>query len=303
MDKNNYHPDRWRDEVLEEVLRAMARYPELNKALIFKGARVLKQLLGMGRSSLDVDSSFSAEFTDEHPSREDRISFIRDNFTQALNNYFNSMDIVRYSVQRVEIRHRPTAEHPFGWNGVKIALSVADGELAGIENLPDLEIEVSAAEKYDENSVAKLKMDSTEVNAYTLERCIGEKFRAFLSSTPNYRQKIRRPEAMPLRVKDLYDIALAMRVKPISTNEVLWRRVGVQFKLACEYKFVDCAGASTFIATWQFAEPLYREDPTLPKNIPWEEAAHAVETAAAFFEQIGVLPFEYPSPSEGTRAS
>jgi hypothetical protein len=297
MDVTNYHPDRWRDEVLEEVLRAMAAHSELNKALIFKGARILKQRLGMGRSSLDVDSSFSAEFTVEHPAREERLIFIRENLAEALNNYFNNMEVVRYSVQRIEVRHRPTAENQFGWNGVKIILAVSDGELAGIENLPNLEIEVSSTEKYDENSLAKLNLDGTEVTAYTLERCIGEKFRAYLSSTPSYRHKISRPEPMALRVKDLYDIALAMRVKPISSNEDLWDRAATQFKLASEYKFVDCAGASTFTATWQLAEPLYREDPTLPKDIPWEEAAQAVETALTFFEKIGIVPFEYPLKS------
>ena len=227
MDSSNYHPDRWRDEVLEEVLRAMARHPELNKALTFKGARVLKQRLGRGRSSLDVDSSFSAEFTAEHPSREQQIAFIRENFEQALTSYFNSMDVVRYTVQRIDVRPRPRAESPFGWNGVKIMLTVADGELAGIENLPNLEIEVSSTEKYDDHSIAKMPLDGTEVNAYTLERCVGEKFRAYLSSTATYRQKIGRPEAMALRVKDLYDIALAMRDKPISSNEDLWSRVAL----------------------------------------------------------------------------
>ena len=54
---NRTDADRWRSEVLDEILIALAADNEIEQCLVFKGARVLNARLGGGRQSLDLNSN------------------------------------------------------------------------------------------------------------------------------------------------------------------------------------------------------------------------------------------------------
>ena len=68
------HPtdaDDWKNQVLEEVLSAVAANPELRAILIFKGARILAKLLpDAHRQSLDLDANCTEEFLATFPERD-----------------------------------------------------------------------------------------------------------------------------------------------------------------------------------------------------------------------------------------
>ncbi len=86
----------------------------------------------------------------------------------------------------------------------------------------------------------KRKVDGLTVQSYTLERITGEKMRAYLTSLPVYRSKIGRRPDTP-RFKDLYDLARIRRRFDLADN-AFWRTASREFGLACESRFVDCAG-------------------------------------------------------------
>ncbi len=286
--------NQWRDSILNIVLKAFAFNPDLNKALVFKGARILNQHLGRGRFSLDIDSSFSTEFIQEHKSREQWREFIEGNTPKALKTHFNSQEIIRYEYEGLEIIHRPKKNpHSRGWDGLILKIKIKDSSYG---ETPVLEIDITAPEKYDHNSIKRLVLEGREVNAYSLERCVGEKFRAYLSSTDAYRKKIKEPKMVPLRVKDLYDISLTKRIKILSQNHHFWKIAGEQFNLACETRYVDCNGLKTFTDTWDIAKNAYESEATLHTGelISWNEARQSIEDLICFFETQGLFPIDVP---------
>jgi hypothetical protein len=289
--------NQWRDSVLNVVLKAIATSPALNQSLVFKGARILKQHLGRGRFSMDIDSSFSTGFMQEHKTRDQWKIFIESELPSALRNYFSSQELVRYEFQGLEITHRPKVNpHPRGWNGLIMKLKILDSSFG---ETPVLDVEINAPERYDQNSIQRLIVEGIEVNAYTLARCVGEKFRAYLSMTRPYREKIGEKKIPPLRVKDLYDISLSKRVHGLSENTSFWNTVGAQFRLACESRYVDCAGIKTFEETWGSAQESYQKETTLQieELIGWEEVRISVEEIIGFFESQGLFPIEVPLPT------
>jgi len=66
---NKTQHEKWKNQLLGEVLKAMIAHETLKNALVFKGARILNIHLGTERQSWDIDSSFLTEFADAHPGR------------------------------------------------------------------------------------------------------------------------------------------------------------------------------------------------------------------------------------------
>lgn len=290
------HPeqfDAWKNAALNEVFLAIAASAPLREILIFKGARVLNQRLNFERMSLDLDTNLSADFALEMPALKEQSEFLHREIGLALESHFQSQYVVRYTVD--SIRVTPKA-HPLGWDAHEVKIKLRDAKYANVLNLPALSIDVSAPEKLSEYAIADLPVADHHVHAYTLERIAGEKLRAFLSTLPTYRSKVKKP-GEAVRVKDLYDLARIHDVFPAS-NTAFWDKAGKDFKLACESRYVDCTGLNTFQENWTFTEQTYKADRTLPVDVSFEKAASALENIVGYFVREGIIPFTFSLPDK-----
>ena len=120
-----------------------------------------------------------------------------------------------------------------------------------------------------------------------MERIAGEKLRAFLSSLPEYRDKFNRP-GKDVRAKDLYDLALILRHRPVS-NEAFWRTAADEFRHACHSRKVDCEGLSTFRQNWRTTRQIY-ETSSLPDDVSFVDAETALTEIVDQLRKFGVLP-------------
>ena len=118
--------------------------------------------------------------------------------------------------------------------------------------------------------------------------------RAFLSSLPAYRRKVKKP-GEHVRAKDLYDLASIQRVRSIDESN-FWYTVGREFRLACCSRFVDCLGMETFTEQWVITSQTYSKDSTIPKHIDINEAYAVLERVVKFMEMKVIIPFKYPIP-------
>ena len=294
---NPQQQNRWKSELLRQALSAFASDEALRKALIFKGARILSLRLGdESRQSLDIDSNMSFEFQHEHDHFEEQRTFFKDRIKAALQRFFGRQEPVRYFVESVEVEIKPRGgAHPFGWSGLLARIRIRDGQLAGTLGLPAVEVDVAAPEELGPNAISDLTIQNAlTIRAYTLERIAGEKMRAFLSSLPNYIQKIGR-RTDNVRVKDLYDMARIRRARPI-TDLNFWKSAGNEFQIACKSRCVDCLGLASFQENLETTREMFQNDQTLPKDIAFDEVLQTLVETVGLFEKHGIVPFEFPLP-------
>lgn len=294
---NNAEQKRWKSEVLAEALLAFAADDALRAALVFKGARILNLRLGEERrQSLDIDSNLTFEFQQAHPAAANQQHILERSFSTALQRHFGRQDPVRFTVVSATVTPKPEASnHPFGWNGFAVRCHVRDGQLPNAKGLPAIEVDVAAPETLGPNAVSDLRLrDGLAIRAYTLERIAGEKMRAFLSSLPAYIQKIgRRTDAV--RVRDLYDLVRIQHARPIADHD-FWTSTAHEFRLACQSRFVDCAGVKTFLEGMEATRSQFSNDPTLPKDITFEQVLRTLNEVLALFEELAVVSFAFPLP-------
>jgi len=294
---NPLEQNRWKSAVLEEALQAFASDTVLRDSLIFKGARILNLRLGNEiRQSLDIDSNLAFGFQQAHPRVEEQQQLLETRFATALRRFFDRQNPVRFSVENITVEPRPTRmDHPFGWNGFVVRVRIRDGRQSDLRGIPAVEIDVAASEALGPGAVSDLTIHGNlTIRAYTLERIAGEKLRAFLSSLPVYIEKIgRRSDA--IRVKDLYDLARIRRAR--ATDDLnFWRTAGMEFRLACKSRFIDCMGIETFMEGSTATEIAFRSDPTLPKDIEFEEVKNTLIEVVVLFKQLDIVPFQFPLP-------
>jgi len=289
---------RWRNQVLEFALAAFAAHEPLRAALVFKGARILNLRLGdtPSRESFDLDSNLDIHCASEHPGKKEQRDFLDRESALALKRHIARQDPARFSFKSVKTELSPPRDtHPFDWTGFTVKIGLLDNENPAAQNTPAVEIDIAAPEALGEGVISALRLrDGLTVQAYTLERIAGEKLRAYLTSLPAYRTKVGRRPDTP-RFKDLYDLARIRRRFEIADN-AFWRTAGREFRLACESRFVDCAGIETFAENFAKMRQNYETEPTLPKDIPFEEAWTAVQAAVDLFTGLGILPFAFPIP-------
>ena len=289
--------NRWKSEVLDIIFEAMAASEALTSLLVYKGARVLNRRLDTSdRQSLDIDSNLVARAAADME-RGEQMEVLGREIDDALRTYFESEEPVRYELEGVQVKADPKIgrTHPMGWDAFKIRVQVRDLRRADIRGLPGVEIDVAAPEALLEGSTEPLKVGDHEVIAYSLPRLAGEKLRAFLSSLPAYREKLRRP-GDAVRVKDIYDIGRIAREYPPAEEEAFWRQAGAEFRVACESRYIDCEGLSTFEQNLDVTRQLYETSPTLPKDIAFEDAWRVVRTIVDRFQTWNVIPFSFPLP-------
>lgn len=290
---------RWKNEALDEVFAALAASRTLAGRLVFKGARVLNRRLGaQDRQSLDIDMNLTAAFQAEFPERDAQRAAIQEEMLLALTRYFAEQEVVRYEGAQVTVQLKPKSDHPRGWNAFEVRVGLRDLANPTISTFPALVLDVAAPETLGPHATAPLDIDGHEVTAYTLERIGGEKLRAFLSSLPAYRQKLRRP-GEAVRAKDLYDIARIERARPLAAgaNDDFWRDVATEFRLACESRLVDCAGLDTFAEALDVTRATYDADATLPRqDIPFEAAWAVITRVVERLDNLDVFPLTFPIP-------
>ena len=289
--------DRWQLQVLDEIFRALASSRELSQQLVYKGARVLRLRLREAlRASFDIDASlttFAANvgMASDAQTREQMRLLVH----QAIEAYFEDQEPVRYQVVRSTlVNRRKMGPHPRGWDVYWLDLFVQD--LAGDGGVPagQLRIDIAAAELGSERSVSPLELDGRSINAVTLERIAGEKLRAFLSSLPGYRRKIRAREG-DRRVKDLYDIVRIARKHPVANGD-FWETVGNEFLLACKSRYIDCGGHIAFREGWDETKATYAADKTLPNDVTFGEVEATLDCIVQFLLDIGMIPFHFDLP-------
>ncbi len=292
----------WQQEALDEVFRALAASADLRGSLVFKGARVLAlRLRAMGRRSLDIDSNLTTQFIAERPEREEQRAVLEERFRRAIVRYFERQTVVRFRLKRLTVNSQPPhGSHPHGWNAFIVRVALTDASRSHVVALPTLQIDVAAPEELTDLSVSLLEVEGSgggapaQVRAYTLERLAGEKLRAFLSTLPAYRAKVRKP-GDAVRVKDLHDLACIRRVQSIGADQgAFWRQAADEFRLACASRYIDCAGPETFRENWPATRLAYETDTDLARNVPFAEAERALDEITAFFAALGLFPLEFP---------
>jgi hypothetical protein len=284
--------DRWKSRVLDEVFLALAASELIDEALIFKGARVLSIHLGGGRQSLDLDANLAIAWVEQNPDRGEQREFLEREVARAIRRRFESQNPVIFELTAVRVTSKPPNLHPLGWNSFKIRLNV-DDLTAFVRGLPAIEIDVAAPEELIPTSVAQLAVGGHTVNAYTLERIAGEKLRAFLSSLPAYRAKVKKP-GTAVRAKDLYDLARVRRVRDLGNAE-FWQSVGLEFVVACRSRFVDCSGLDSFQEQWEVTKKTYSAVVT-SGDATFEEAEVALREIVEFFKLKSIIPIAFPLP-------
>ncbi|WP_162258367.1 nucleotidyl transferase AbiEii/AbiGii toxin family protein [Frateuria sp. Soil773] len=286
----------WIREALDMAFQALASWPELRDKLVYKGGRVLAlRLGGEQRASYDLDANLLLAFAIKHPDRNEQAEMLRDLFTQAIQAHAETQDPVRYELVDVRVKHRPRADHPLGWNAFEVVVKLRDFMNEGVQGLPNIEFDVAAPEELGTHAVAPLGVGGDTVFAYTLERIAGEKMRAFLSSLPSYRHKVKKP-GDAVRAKDLYDVTKILGVHPIGEVD-FWKAAAEEFHLACASRYIDCTGIGTFAEDIDVTRSTYETDATLPKDIVFDAAWHAIEDIVRFWEAQRVFPLRFPLPN------
>jgi hypothetical protein len=286
--------NKWKSDILGEILTALAASEKLNDVLVYKGARILNILLETKRMSLDIDSNLIQDFVIKFPEKEAQKKYLEKALSDAINRYFNHQNPVRFKLEMLKIQKSPPKDHPLGWDAFSVKITVKDYKY-NVRGLPSLIIDIAAWEKLSENSIAEIDWGGYKIKAYTLERIAGEKLRAFLSTLPSYRRKVSKP-GEALRIKDLYDIVRIHRVKPIIDNELFWERAGSEFKSACESRFIDCQGLETFQENWKITKDHYEAAPTLPKDVEFDEVERSIAAINDFFALKEITPFYFRLP-------
>jgi hypothetical protein len=291
---NRRDSDRWQSEILDEIFAALAAGKELAECLVFKGARVLSAILHGGRQSLDLDSNLLRQFAEKFPDRELQRSFLEQHIRRAVVNRFESQDPVKFELRGIAVKPKSREPHPMGWDGFEVKLNIHDLTRPGVKSLPSIEIDVAAPEELLATSLSELRVGESSALAYSLTRIAGEKMRAFLSSLPAYRIKLKKP-GETVRAKDLYDLARIHRAHDFDDTK-FWKTAAQEFRLACRSRFIDCSGLDTFMEQWQVTSQTYAQDPTIPKDINVDEARRTLEAVVTFMLDDGVIPFDHPLP-------
>jgi len=215
--------------------------------------------------------------------------------TKAIHRHFERQNPVRFELARLTVKTYPPKKHPLDWDAFKVRMNINDLTKT-VHGLPAIEIDVAAPEQLLPSSVIEIDVGGHRVTAYAMERIVGEKLRAFLQHLPTYRSKLKRP-GESVRARDLYDIARILRVHPIAEVR-FWNLVGQEFKTACRFRYVDCAGLASFHEAWDVTRKTYEES-VIPKDVPFAEAETGLAAIVAFLEKQGILPLTFPlaSPS------
>lgn len=288
---------RWKNEALDEIFAALAARETLTGYVIYKGARILnRRLADVTRQSLDIDMNMTATFVDEHPTTSQQRAAFEHEVGAALREHFARAPVVRYDVERITVR--TSADHALGWNAFEVIIGLRDFTRSNVRGIPTLQLDIAAPEDLGTRSTAALAVDGHDVQAYTESRIAGEKLRAFLSTLPEYRTKLR-AGVRAIRAKDLFDLVRIERVHPLDdpASAEFWGDAADDFRRACASRFVDCAGLTTFAEGFETTRATYNADATIDKGvISFDHAWATLGRIVVRLESLGVIPCAFPLP-------
>ena len=201
----------------------------------------------------------------------------------------------------VKVRKRPKGRHPAGLDGFRVTLNVEDRAKQAVRGLPAIRIDISAPEELRADSVAELSIGEHTVLAYKEQRIVGEKLRAFLSCLPEFRAKSPRKSVgggigERIRVKDVFDIAVAEGVFPFKEQPEFWGSVIEEFVIACRSRGVDCMGVASFEQLLSDTREQYEADEGLQGLMSFDDAWSVMKGVAERMESEGVVPFAFDLP-------
>ena len=257
-----------------------------------KGARILNLYLGESRQSLDIDSNIAPELVLSTPNLDAQAGFLEVQFPLAMRRRFEHQNPVKFNLVQVEVDRNPPNGHLRGWNAFVVRIRVRDNSHAGVLGVPTLDIDVAAPEALGPNAVKVINLDGIPARVYALHRIAGEKLRAYLTSLPAYRSKMKGGKR-EFRVKDLHDIARILQARP-ATDTPFWSEASREFQLACASRLVDCRGLESFLEHWPQARERYEADASLAK-VSFAEAENSLKTVVGLLEGQGIFPLEYPA--------
>ena len=290
---NPLNRERWVNEVLREVMTALMHDEALRQALVFKGAWILNLHLGDSRHSMDIDATAEPGWVQEMGSLDNQEEFLREHLPKAVRRHFERQNPVCFTLEDAKFERNPANHHPRGWDMLKVKLVIRDHRLANARSLPPAELEIAAAESYGADAAEWKDFLGAPARVYALHRIAGEKLRAYLTSLPEYRAKMRGGDR-EFRVKDLHDLARIVRHRPL-TDVTFWTKAMLEFRLACESRYVDCAGPETFKQDWPQARLRYDQDQHLA-TISFLEAEATLDEILGAFSKMGVFPLVFPVP-------
>lgn len=288
---NPLQRERWVTEVLREVMTAMMHDEALREALVFKGAWILNLHLGESRHSIDIDAVAEPGWMEEMGSLDKQEAFLREHLLRSVRHHFERQNAVRFTLEHAKFDRNPADRHPRGWDMLRVKLVVRDHRIVNVLGLPPAELEVAAAESYGPDAVEMRDFLGVPVRVYALHRIAGEKLRAYLTSLPEYRLKMRGGDRKS-RVKDLHDLARIVRHRPLKDTD-FWAKAMREFRLACESRYVDCAGPETFKQDWTEVRLRYEQDQHL-MTVPFPEAEAALDEVSGTFLRMGAFPLAFP---------
>lgn len=282
----------WKDEALTFLLGAVAADAELRALLIFKGARILYQRLGTtGRRSLDLDTTLRSDRHLPGVDNDARAQALDLHFRRALQRAVRQDDPVRYGLKTVRVTPLPSQPHPRGWQGFVVKVALADLRRHPGLAAPTLEVEVAAPEALTPTAISPLDVGKGSVWAYSTSRQTAEKLRAFLQSSPPWREKVKSP-LRGLRVKDLVDLAEIVKRFPLA-DDLFWNEVASEFVAACADKVVDCEGWSTFAELEHDARIAFASEVALRALADFDACWQILEGVIAGLARRGIFPIAH----------
>jgi Nucleotidyl transferase AbiEii toxin, Type IV TA system len=274
--------------LLDDIYLAFVRSSELGAILIYKGARVLKQMLVTSRYSEDIDATLSSSFIREYGTISEQKARLVELISSALHNHFEGAESVIYTLVSVDLKVRPGRDVPDEWRTFAVFVHVKDA--IANEKLV-AQVDISVGESLSESAVENVSVDEHDVFVYSLHRIAGEKLRAFLSSLPAYRNKIQQ-QSMARRAKDLFDLTKILAQRPIS-DDAFWHSAAKEFQLACAFRRVDCKNLGTFMEDWGVTKYEYEQDERL-SDVAFELASNALKEIVSFLLEKEYLPVVNP---------
>ena len=288
---NANQKSQWVDELIQQVLAAIAHASELREAIVFKGAWILNSHLLDNRHSMDIDANTACEWAAANPLLEDQRIFFERTIQRVVSRHFEGQSPVRFRVTSTKVEKKPRREHPRNWTAFWVRIAIHDAMHAEALGMPSVEIDIAAPEELGPEAVETIDLLGAPARVYSLHRVAGEKLRAYLTSLPEYRKKMGGGERL-FRVKDLYDLTRILRARPL-TDHAFWKKVGAEFQRACQSRLVDCQELSTFTQDWRTAQKIYESDPLL-RSISLREAEVALTSIARFLEADKIIPVDFP---------
>lgn len=290
----------WQDEVLDFILLAIAQDDELNKCLIFKGARLLRgRVTTMRRRSLDLDATIAHSPSKLGAPASETAAWFEVRLSAAIRRAAEAEERIRYTLEALRVMPTPKHAHPFGWQGFSVSVRLVDRRRPKMLGNPTLEIDLAAPEELGAGAIETLQIGTTSLQAYSLARQAAEKLRAILQSLPAYRTKIGGGER-GVRVKDIADLNGILVDHPLTESE-FWGTVATEFVTACRDRLVDCSGWESFAENEEVTEAAYRNDGTLRDGPTFDDARMALHRVIDDFTQRGLFPISHPLPP--TRAT